>query len=182
MLRATLIIFTAAFSVLILKMKLFRHHYFSLVVICTGLALVGASQIGSNTSEDEISGDRTTTIIGVVVLLVGQVFGALSYIFEEKFLSEYEDVHPLIIVGYEGLWGSLIMTVMLVILQFIPCSNVELCSSGVVENTWSALQELGTSPMQITFTVLLLPLVCFYNTSGTCVTAYGSAAARCTIE
>lgn len=28
----------------------------------------------------------------------------------------------------------------------------------------------------------MLPLVCFYNTSGTSVTAFGSAAARCTIE
>ena len=32
------------------------------------------------------------------------------------------------------------------------------------------------------FTIALLPLAAFYNTAGTSVTAYGSAAARCTIE
>jgi drug/metabolite transporter (DMT)-like permease len=43
MLRATLIIFTAAFSVWILKMKLYKHHYFSLMLIVAGLVLVGLS-------------------------------------------------------------------------------------------------------------------------------------------
>lgn len=43
MLRATLIMFTAVFSVVILKMKLYRHHYFSLVLILLGLIGVGLS-------------------------------------------------------------------------------------------------------------------------------------------
>ena len=123
-------------------------------------------------------------IVGIVVLLTGQVFGSLSYIFEEKFLSDFEDVHPLIVVGWEGVWGSMILTFLLVMFQFIPCSNDQLCSAsaGVIEDSIGAFQEMGTSTAQIVFTVVLLPLVCFYNTSGTSVTAYGSAAARCTIE
>ena len=32
------------------------------------------------------------------------------------------------------------------------------------------------------YTAVLLPIICLFNTSGTSVTAYGSAAARCTIE
>ena len=52
-------------------------------------------------------------IVGILVLLFGQVFGSLSYIFEEKFLSEFEDVHPLIVVGWEGVWGSIILFFML---------------------------------------------------------------------
>ena len=78
----------------------------------------------------------------------------------------------------------MILTVLLVMFQFIPCSNDQLCSAsaGVIEDSIGAFQEMGTSTAQIVFTVVLLPLVCFYNTSGTSVTAYGSAAARCTIE
>jgi drug/metabolite transporter (DMT)-like permease len=55
MLRATLIIFTAVFSVIILKMKLYRHHYLSLVLIMIGLILVALSQIlyPSPTAKDE---------------------------------------------------------------------------------------------------------------------------------
>jgi drug/metabolite transporter (DMT)-like permease len=186
MLRATLVLFTALFAVIILKMKLFKHHYFALIVICIGLAMVGVSSLdGANEHELEdpkLEGKSNTAVVGIIVLLTGQIFGALSYIFEEKYLSDFDDVHPLIVVGWEGVWGTMIMTVMLAIFQFIPCSNPDLCSGGVIENSLFALQEIGSSNLQIIFTAALLPLVCFYNTSGTSVTAYGSAAARCTIE
>ena len=43
MLRATLIIFTACFSVWILKMRLYRHHYLALLLIIVGLVCVGLS-------------------------------------------------------------------------------------------------------------------------------------------
>jgi drug/metabolite transporter (DMT)-like permease len=122
-------------------------------------------------------------VMGIIVLLIGQVLGALSYIFEEKLLSDYDDVHPLIMVGWEGIWGSIIVTLMLVAMQFIPCSHPDLCSpSSVVEDSYAAMIELGTSTPQIIYTALLIPLAALYNTSGTSVTAYGSAAARCTIE
>lgn len=45
MLRATLVIFTAFFSVFILKMHLRRHHYSSLTLILAGLLMVGISTI-----------------------------------------------------------------------------------------------------------------------------------------
>ena len=128
MLRATLIIFTAIFSVVILKMKLYKHHYFSLILILIGLILVSLSQVfepKKNPNQEADSGSNM--IVGIIVLLIGQVFGSLSYIFEEKFLSEYADVHPLIVVGWEGIWGSILLSVMLVALQFIPCTHPELC-------------------------------------------------------
>lgn len=85
-------------------------------------------------------------IIGVLVLLIGQIFGSLSYIFEEKFLSDFEDVHPYIVVGWEGLWGTIILVVMLVVFQIIPCSDPNpLCSNGVIEDSLGALRELAAS-------------------------------------
>ena len=95
--------------------------------------------------DGQSSGSSNDFVVGVIVLLVGQAFGSLSYIFEEKFLSEYDDLHPLIVVGWEGIWGSIILFVMLLVFQFIPCSSTTLCSGDVIENSMSALQELGTS-------------------------------------
>ena len=94
----------------------------------------------------------------------------------------------MIVVGWEGVWGTLIALIMLACMQFIPCSNKDLCSvsnttgKGVIEDSYSAILELGSSMSQIVFTLALIPLAAFYNTAGTSVTAYGSAAARCTIE
>ena len=78
--------------------------------------------------------------------MVGQVFGSLSYIFEEKYLSDFDDVHPLLVVAYEGIWGTIIMTVMLAILQFVPCSRTDLCNEGVVENSYYAIIEIISNP------------------------------------
>ena len=164
-------------------MKLFNYHYLSLGLILIGIISLGLSQIFYPSASDESTQNSTDEIIiGVVVIIVGQVFGGLNYIFEEKFLSYYDDLHPLIVVGWEGIWGSIILSFMLLIFQYIPCSNTSLCSGNVIEDSISAFKELGSSSSQIVFTILLLPLICLYNTSGTSVTAYGSAAARCTIE
>jgi len=63
------------FSVIILKMKLYRHHYLSLVLIMIGLVLVGLSQVfyPSPTSKEEVSGSNpaASMVVGVIVLLIG---------------------------------------------------------------------------------------------------------------
>ena len=180
MLRASLVIFTAILSVVILKMKLHKHHMFSLIIITVGLVLVGLSSV------DESQGGTASTVdealVGIFVLVIGQVFGALSYIIEEKIMTGAHEVNPLVLVGYEGLWGTFFMLLILVVFQFFPCSSQHLCNDGVIENSVWAIEELMTSGTQIVYTLLLLPLICFVNTSGTSVTAYGSAAARCTVE
>jgi hypothetical protein len=64
--------------------------------------------------DDREYNSQDDVIIGVIVILIGQIFGSLNYIFEEKLLSNYDDLHPLIIVGWEGIWGSIILFFMLV--------------------------------------------------------------------
>jgi drug/metabolite transporter (DMT)-like permease len=72
MLRATLIIFTAIFSVLILKMKLYKHHYFSLGLIVIGLVLVSLSQVFEPKKNPNQEADpETNMIVGIIVLLIG---------------------------------------------------------------------------------------------------------------
>lgn len=97
-------------------------------------------------------------------------------------MTDYDDVNPLVIVGLEGLWGTIMMGALLVVFQFVPCSNADLCNGGVIENSYNAFQSMQNTPMQWVFTLAILPLACLSNTSGTSVTAYGSAAARCTLE
>ncbi len=45
MLRGMIIIVTSAFSIIFLKKKLYRHHWTSVAVIFTGVALVGVAAI-----------------------------------------------------------------------------------------------------------------------------------------
>jgi drug/metabolite transporter (DMT)-like permease len=45
MLRGMIIIVTSAFSIIFLKRKLYRHHWTSVGVIFTGVALVGVAAV-----------------------------------------------------------------------------------------------------------------------------------------
>jgi drug/metabolite transporter (DMT)-like permease len=89
--------------------------------------------------EGQTQTSSSDLVIGIIILLIGQVFGSLNYIFEEKFLSDYDDLHPLMVVGWEGVWGSIIVTIMLIVFQFIPCSSTTLCSGNVIEDSIGAL-------------------------------------------
>jgi uncharacterized membrane protein len=44
MLRGTLVVFAGALTIIILKRRLHIHHYFGIVLITAGAALVGASR------------------------------------------------------------------------------------------------------------------------------------------
>jgi len=48
---------------------------------------------------------------------------------EEKFLGDHEKLDPLLLLGYEGIFGGMIWIVVLPILNFIPCDNKALCQN-----------------------------------------------------
>lgn len=91
MLRSSLVMFTALQSVLFLKRILYRHHWSSLTAILGGVILVGISHI--------ITGDTKISSLGIIVLLVGQFFGATGYVIEEKILEDYKNFDPLLLAG-----------------------------------------------------------------------------------
>jgi len=68
MLRGMIIIVTAVMSILFLKRKLFRHHWSSIGVIFTGVALVGVAAVIASNSGDANS--EPINPLGIVLLLI----------------------------------------------------------------------------------------------------------------
>ena len=95
MLRSSVVLFAAIISIFVLKKRLYRHHWTSMFLIIVGIFMVG---ISSSSDSD------TTSIVGIVILLIGEFFGALGYVLEEKFFGEYDEIDPFLMMGYEGLW------------------------------------------------------------------------------
>lgn len=52
----------------------------------------------------------------MVILLIGQLFGATGYIVEEKLLDEFDDFDPLLMAGLEGVFAIIMWIVILPIL------------------------------------------------------------------
>jgi drug/metabolite transporter (DMT)-like permease len=114
MCRGVIVVITAFFSVVFLKRKQYMHHIVSLALIVAGVAIVGyVSVTASDDDKDKGDGaEASTTAFGVILLLVSQCFTGCLFISEEVFLSGYY-LDPFLVVGLEGMWGSLIFAVLL---------------------------------------------------------------------
>jgi len=123
------VVITAGMAYFFLKRKQYRHHVASLITIICGVFLVGlSSQLYKDPSKKE-----TTTSLGIILLLVSQLFAGTLFIVEEKLLGDYY-LHPLKVVGWEGCWGCCYYAILLPIFQYIPCSG-SLCPNGVLEDS-----------------------------------------------
>ena len=181
MLRGMIIIITAIMAIIFLKKKLYRHHWTSIVVIFTGVFMVGIAALFMKTDEEKASKEGETKVFGLILLLLAQLFTGGMFIVEEKLLGDYY-LDPLKVVGLEGVWGVLFWAVLLPIFNNIPCDVEGLCNHGVLEDTLEAFREFGNYPVLIGLSVCICFSIAFFNSFGVAVTKNASAAQRSTID
>ena len=72
MCRGVIVVITAGMSILFLKRKYYVHHYISIALIISVVAIVGYVSVTSSdkSKDDGDSGEVTTTLFGVLLLLL----------------------------------------------------------------------------------------------------------------
>jgi len=128
MMRGVIVLITAFMSIIFLKRILYKHHWTALVFIIGGIALVGiaATLFSNGGGGDE---EDKHPVIGIILMIAAQFFHGGMYIAEEKFFGDYY-MHPIYVVGWEGIWGLCFYTVFLTVVQVIPCSSHMFCPYG----------------------------------------------------
>jgi len=131
--------------------------------------------------------ENTNSIFGCLLIIVSQVFSATQMIVEEKIMKGYK-CHPLRAVGWEGVWGTSVYTVMLIIFQFISCDPTstimtQICSQDdtgawKVENSLFALRQIGDSGALIALVTFYVFNIAVYNYLGVSLSKYSSSASR----
>lgn len=152
MLRGSMVVFCAIFSVLMLNRRLTRSQWSSILIVCLGLGLVGLSGMLKKKYDPATTGDSANVssgqlMIGLCLILFGSALNAVQNVFEEKLLKAVgaAEVDPLELVGWEGLFGlSLSAFVLLPIVYYIPGSDC-----GRAEDTLNTLAQLSNSPLAI---------------------------------
>ena len=196
MFRGSLIIFTAIFSVIFLKNKLYKHHFLALFFVISGLMLVGLSSElfpPDNDPECGSGGDSKTSITGIILVIIAQLFSATQFIVEEKFMKNYK-CHPLKAVGWEGIWGASFYLIFLIIFQFIPCGDnwntdlrKDICSQNeageyLLENSIFAFKQMGNDGKLLFYVILYIFSIALFNCVGISVTKYASSPARAVVD
>ncbi|KAJ6577995.1 hypothetical protein B0H19DRAFT_1371023 [Mycena capillaripes] len=107
MTRGSLILFTGLFGVLLLNRKLRLYQWTSLFIVATGVALVALSthlRSSVNLTGPEATPEYREKFIGVIFILLAQLFSALQFTVEEKLMEVY-DVNTSVVVALEGIFG-----------------------------------------------------------------------------
>jgi drug/metabolite transporter (DMT)-like permease len=177
MMRGFVVIVVAVMSVVFLKRKQYRHHWTSLAVLFTGVFLVGLSSI----LDDGETAEGSNTGLGIIMILIAQLFVGVQFCTEEKLLGDYV-LDPMKVVGLEGMWGVVYCLIVLPIFGQIPCSNNEMCPYGYMASTNIAFEQYANNGLLILESFLIIVSMSSFNATGLNVTKYGSCAQRSTID
>ncbi|KAF9922781.1 hypothetical protein FBU30_007106 [Linnemannia zychae] len=184
MLRGALVIFTGILSVMFLGRRLLAFEWFALFTIVTGIATVGfASSLATNDltgntepdSEEAIRAAKLT--LGIFLVLFAQIFTATQFVVEEKFLSGYQ-IAPLRAVGFEGLFGTITLVVLMPILHF----TIGVSRPGSYFDLNAGWDQIKSYPQIWIPSIIMLFTISSFNFFGISVTKTICATSRSTID
>jgi len=88
----------------------------------TNVLITDTTPAFSSTTEGQESDKGTDVLIGIILVLVGEFFHGVQFVYEEKFLTKY-NLAPIKVVGLEGVNGALTLFVLLWPMYFIDMGD-----------------------------------------------------------
>ena len=164
------IIFVVILSMCIFKRNLKIYEWIGLILIIIGLLVIRFYQSKEHV-KDELLGD--------IMIAVGQFLAACQYVFEEAVIVRL-DIPPLQLVGLEGIFGFIILTIFMFPLEFFPLLEIFNglnFSNTVVNNLDAVAQIYNNSLLLVPLFIFMLSIAC-YAFSGIYLTKELSATTR----
>ena len=163
MTRGSVVVFTCILSVRWLKQKLRPHHYVAVAVVCAAVALVGVAGRFGEKGHTSLA----SYVLGLGLIVVGQAVGALQFCLEEHLMVE-RGLSPVVLVGWEGLWGILYFVILAPVLSMTPDSNVAAAALWH-EDFAETFDQLAHSGDLVALTLASALALLLYNLARTCV-------------
>jgi drug/metabolite transporter (DMT)-like permease len=179
MLRGSVIIFTGLLSVAFLNTRLHGYKWLGMSIVTAGLVVVGVSDI---VFDDRPNDDTNGIITGNLLIIMAQIIVAIQMVTEQKYLTQY-DVPALLAVGLEGLFGMIILTVLLIPMYYIHVpSTFSSNPYGRLEDIFFAFKEIGDNRTILAALALTIISIAFFNFAGVTVTKRLSATSRMVLD
>jgi len=178
MLRGAEMLFAALFAVVFLKRSLNKYHYSGIACCITGIMLVGTSSLMSGEGSATHAVDPAQILFGMTLVVASQAVQAAQITFEDFFMADMA-IHPLKIVGYEGLFGTVAMAFFLLpLVQRLPGTD----GQGIHEDSHDTWHMIRNTPTIFHMLMLQSAACLLYNVSGMCVTGHLGAVFRTVLE
>lgn len=148
LLRGSGIVFVAILKQTMLNQRLYTFQWVGVGWNVVAITLVGVAAVLNSSSQE--TDDSNHPVEGIFFMLLATFIQSLQFVFEEKVMTtETYKVPPLLLFGMEGLWGTLICSVVLTPLAILIPGN----DRGSFEHPLTTLELLQNTPsIQIVFT------------------------------
>lgn len=180
MLRGALIVFTGLLSVAFLGRRLKIYEWLGILLVICGLVIVGLSNIISGKDSQDLALNKIIT--GDLLIIMAQIITATQMIVEEKFVSG-SNVSPLQAVGWEGIFGFSVLSVLLVPMYFIHVGkDIFQNPDGQIEDALDGFVQIGNNwqvALGLSGTILS---IAFFNFAGISVTKQMNATTRTVLD
>lgn len=191
MLRSSQIIFTAFFSVFLLKKKIKKYEIVGIILVVISLILVGWAGMYIPSNKDDPENSQISNIdsireklLGSLLVTFGQVFISIQIILEEYIIQIKlkGKVGALEVIGNEGLMGLLITLTFLPIAFFCPGTDPSPFKNGSLENMWDSLLMIYNNPKLVIYFLCSFIFGSIYNICAMCVITYTSSLTEAIID
>ncbi|KAH0786431.1 Integral membrane protein [Histomonas meleagridis] len=188
MLRGSMVIFSAIISILFLKRKIPGYRWFSICITIVALVMIGVAgmfvpAVTSSSSESTETTEYSATqkLLGAVLVVLSQLVQAAQIVTEEYVLQDV-NMPALEIVGWEGIWGLVLMIVVGFPFALIVPGNDPSPLGKSLENFIDSFIQLFSSGKVLVVCIFFILAVLFYNMFGMLVTSHSSAVNRTILE
>jgi len=149
LLRGSGIIFVALMKQHVLGDSLYRFQWVGVFWNVVSVFLVGGTAILNENPEDGDS-PSGSALLGVLLVMAGAIVQAMQFVFEEKVMTMDIPSPPLLLIGMEGLWGTILcLFIVYPLAYYLP--GADHGSYEDFHNTWHMITH--TPVIQYSFIV-----------------------------
>jgi len=155
LLRGSGVVFVALMKDRFLGDRLYKFQWLGVVLNVVSVILVGVTAILASSTKTHADVAQADVIWGIVLVLAGAFVQALQYVFEEKVMSMDIPAPPLLLIGMEGVWGSVLcLLVVYPLAYYLPGDD-----HGSYEHFGNTMAMiLNTKSIQIMFGVYFVAI------------------------
>jgi drug/metabolite transporter (DMT)-like permease len=180
MLRGSVVLFTGILSVIVLKRKLRGFHWLGMFFVLVGVGIVGMSPLLEHDVKPEPS--ASNPVLGNILIILAQMIVAVQMVIEEKFIGGY-NIPALQAVGWEGIWGTLILSTFVFVMYYIPpLPGIGNPGSQHFEDALDAFTQISHNGLLALAILGNVLSIAFFNFFGISVTKAMSASHRMVLD